>query len=554
MRRTLPLALAVLVGGGSLAADTGTAAKPAPAAPAKTTYKLAIGGEELGTEDAAVATTAEGRTLTSSVHLTLPGGQAALTQDLRLKPDGALISYVLDIDAPGQQITLKTTPTDDGVSVGIFSKGGDSALQTKPIALKAPYVLIDNNFASHLDLYTRTLGDLGPGGERSFSLLVPQVVQSIPAVVKRLADGTATLDGKPVATRGYRITVANLTEELVASASDGALLRVEVPLQRLTIVRAGVAFAPAPAEKSSAAPQKSGDSRETEVTVKGPAGELPAVLLVPKREKPVPGVVLLSGSGPNDRDETIGPNKPFRDIANGLADRGIATLRFDKRTHALKAKAKATLAAEYFEDATAAIKLLAATPGVDPERVFVLGHSEGAMLAPTIGGQNEGIRGLVLMAPGIRPIDAMIIDQLAFGAKLTGRSEDEIAEQTKTLKDQFAAIRDPKRADAPAVMGAPAAYWRELLAIDVTKTVKDSKLPILVLQGDEDIQVRKDLDFNALKSSVGDAGGRVAYQSFASLNHLFMRVDGRSSGAEYGIPGHVEPSVPNAIADWILAR
>src|SRR5262249_49610364 len=152
----------------------------------------------------------------------------------------------------------------------------DTATDTKAIALKAPYVLIDNNFASHLDLYTRSLGDLGPGGERSLSLLVPQVVQSIPAVVKRLADGTATLDGKPVATRAYRITVATLTEEIVASASDGALLRVEVPLQKLTIVRAGAAFAPAPAEKASAALQKSGDSRETDLVVKGPAGELPA--------------------------------------------------------------------------------------------------------------------------------------------------------------------------------------------------------------------------------------------------------------------------------------
>jgi hypothetical protein len=159
-----------------------------------------------------------------------------------------------------------------------------------------------------------------------------------------------------------------------------------------------------------------------------------------------------------------------------------------------------------------------------------------------------------MMAPGVRPIDAMIIDQMEFGAKQTGLDADAIAEQTATLKAKFAEIRDAEKTNTPPFMGASAAYWRELIALDVPKMVREAKMPILVLQGDEDIQVRKDADFGLLREQVGDTSGRVTFRSFAGLNHLFMKVEHVSTGAEYGIPGHVEPAVIAAIADWIALR
>jgi hypothetical protein len=103
-------------------------------------------------------------------------------------------------------------------------------------------------------------------------------------------------------------------------------------------------------------------------------------------------------------------------------------------------------------------------------------------------------------------------------------------------------------------MGASAAYWRELIALDVPELVRAAKLPILVLQGDEDVQVRKDADFELLRTRVGETGRRVSYRSFAGLNHLFMKVEHGSTGAEYGFPGHVDPAVTSAIADWIFLR
>lgn len=522
---------------------------PAPAL-SKVTYEILADGQPLGSEEVTFAAPAAGRALSGTVRIKLPGGgNGAMTQEARFAPGGALSSYRLDVDIPGQQVTISVTPAPDGFTAAVLPKGGTTPLETRAIPAKPPVVLADNSFASHLDLLTRALGDLGPGQERPYTFLVPQVLGAIPGTVKRLADGKGTLDGAPVDTRSYRVTVANVAEELTARASDGALLRIEVPMQKLVISRSGYATAPSTGAQAPAA-----DPRETLTTLKGPAGELPAVLLVPESKQPVAGVVFLSGSGPNDRDETIGPNKPFLEIARALGNRGIASLRFDKRTRALPDKAKPTLAAEYFEDAAAAIRMLAATRGVDPKRLFLLGHSEGAMLAPSIAAESGGVRGLLLLAPGARPLDATVVDQMENSARLAGRSEAEIAEQSRQLWDDFAVIRDASRTDAPALLGAPASYWREVLAVDVPESVRASKLPILILQGDKDCQIRKDLDFDVLRSRVGPMGGRVTYRSFPGLNHLFMPVEGVSTGAEYGVAGHVDAAVPAAIADWILAH
>jgi pimeloyl-ACP methyl ester carboxylesterase len=550
MHRSIASAAVILVAAAAVAAAEGT---PAPKGnvrtPVKTTYRTTVDGKPLGTEDMTLVTTEAGRAITGTAHLTLPNGTSGtLTQDLETKQDGTPVSYRLDVDFPGQQVTIKTTAGESGYAVALFAKGGADPLKTQDVPAKPPVVLLDNTIASHFDLLTRRLSDLGPDQERTYTFLVPQVGQALAGTVKRMADGKGTLEGKAISTRGYRVTIATVAMDIVASAVDGAMLEVDVPIQQLVITRQDFA-----AVKTSAT-AGSPDSRETATEVKGPAGGLPAVLLVPKAPAAVPAVVFLSGSGPNDRDETIGPNKPFLDIARGLGDRGIATLRFDKRTHAQKDKAKATLAAEYYEDAAAAILALGSAPGIDPKRLFVLGHSEGAMVAPKVARDAGGVRGVVLMAPAVRPIDAVIIDQTEFGAKLLGQSADDLAEQTKNLRDEFAKVKDPASPDGPSVLGAPRSYWREVLALDVVKSVQDAKVPMLVLQGDKDIQVRKDLDFDALRSAVGEDGGRVSYTSFPDLNHLFIRVEGRSSGAEYGIPGRVDPAVVSRIADWILAH
>jgi alpha-beta hydrolase superfamily lysophospholipase len=516
------------------------------------TYDLEVRGESLGHEDAVRTPGEGGATLTSTVSLKFPGaGNGILKQDARFAKDGRPLAYTLDIDAPGQQYVIKGVPAEGGFALSITAKGNATPLKSEQVAASGDVFLLDNNLASHLDVLTRSLGGLAAGATKAITAIVPQVLQAIPGTIERLPDGTARLNGATVATCNYALTIANVREELIAAASDGALLQVTVPLQRFRLSRAG--YAPAADEAAA----KAADPRETAAAVKSPAGPLPAALVVPRSESLVPGVVFLSGSGPNDKDETIGPNKPFRDLAYGLADRGIASLRMDKRTAVTKDPATlglVSLATEYYDDAATALALLRATPGVDPKRVFLLGHSEGAMVAPKIAAADKTVRGAILMAPAVRPVDEVIIDQHAQGAKEMGRPDDEIAEQTQVLKSTFAALRDPKRRDAPPFMGAPATYWRELLAVDVAGGVAALKIPVLVLQGDKDFQVRKDLDFDRLKAKAGTAGGRISYRSFPQLNHLFIAVEKESTGAEYALEGHVDAAVIKTAADWILAH
>ena len=133
--------------------------------------------------------------------------------------------------------------------------------------------------------------------------------------------------------------------------------------------------------------------------------------------------MLVHGSGPNDRDETLGPNKPFRDLAWGLADRGIAVLRYDKRTSVYGGKMAGnknlTVREETIDDALLAVKLLRGRPDIDPKRIFILGHSLGGMVAPRIGADDPSLAGLIILAGATRPLPDVAREQLEYIASLS---------------------------------------------------------------------------------------------------------------------------------------
>ena len=172
--------------------------------------------------------------------------------------------------------------------------------------------------------------------------------------------------------------------------------------------------------------------------------ELPGTLTIPKGEGHHPAVILVHGSGPNDRDETIGPNKPFRDIAWGLASRGIVVLRYDKRTkvHAQKfltggATLKPiTVREETMDDAGYALDWLRERREVDARRIFLLGHSLGAMLAPRIASDRPGFAGLILLAGGTRPLEQIIVEQIEYIAKTDGAVSEQERQQIESTRKQ----------------------------------------------------------------------------------------------------------------------
>jgi dienelactone hydrolase len=288
-----------------------------------------------------------------------------------------------------------------------------------------------------------------------------------------------------------------------------------------------------------------------------PGWELPATLSMPKGDGPFPAVVLVHGSGPLDRDESVGPNKPFRDLAGGLASRGIAVLRYEKRTREHGAKMMSagptTVKEEVLDDALAAVKFLRREKGVDAGRVYILGHSLGAMMAPKLATLDPKIFGLVIMAGATRPIEDLILEQMTYLAKLSGEPDAVVLERLSKLKDQVAKVKDPKLSpDTPAdqmPLGQPAAYWLSFRGYDPAKVAADLNTPILVLQGDRDYQVTL-ADYELWEKALSGRS-HATLKRYANLNHLFMEGEGKGTPAEYQKAGHVAKTVVEDIAGWM---
>lgn len=301
--------------------------------------------------------------------------------------------------------------------------------------------------------------------------------------------------------------------------------------------------------------------KETELVVDAGDWPLPATLSTPSTGGPFPVVVLVHGSGPNDQDETVFANKPFRDLAWGLASRGVAVLRYVKRTKAFPTRATSggaiTLKEETVDDAVAAVALLKKTEGIDAKRIFVLGHSLGGMAIPRIAAADATIRGLIVLAGTTRPFEDVLLDQMTY--ILSNERSMPQAKKDETLgriKTQVALVKDAKLSantspkDLP--LAIPAEYWLDLRAYKPAEAARQLKQPMLVLQGERDYQVTMD-DFNGWKTALGDRKN-VVFKTYPKLNHLFMAGEGKIMPSEYLRPGRVAESVIEDIATWVKAQ
>jgi dienelactone hydrolase len=317
-------------------------------------------------------------------------------------------------------------------------------------------------------------------------------------------------------------------------------------------------FTPASSAPAAAAPEfrappyaNPSKFKESDVKFGTEPWVLPGTLSMPVGKGPFPAVVLVHGSGPQDRDETVGGTKVFRDLAWGLASRGIAVLRYDKRTRVHGDKvgsAPATVKDEFIDDAVAAVNLLRSTKGVDPQRIVVLGHSQGGSLVPRIAAADGKLAGVISLAGSTRPIQDLIDDQLDYLVANGAVREEDVA----SLREDARKIRalDPARTPpAERIMGAPPEYWLDLRAYDPVATAVRNATPILILQGGRDYQVTaKDLD--RWKKAL-EGAPYAKFQTFPKASHLFVFGEGPSLPAEYQKTANVAGEVVDAIAKWV---
>ncbi len=298
----------------------------------------------------------------------------------------------------------------------------------------------------------------------------------------------------------------------------------------------------------------------TELALPVPSlGELPGTLTVPRGEGPFPAVVLLQGSGPSDRDESIGNLKPFRDIAAGLAKAGIAVYRFDKRTYVFGAETAAdkgfTLVDECIEDAVNAVQLLAGQKGIDPDRIFVLGHSLGGNAIPAVARElkkkTEKACGFIMMAASPRPLDVLMREQYEFLYSLLPEVSAEQQAEKDALFSELDRLKSPDALGGEdRVAGVYSAYWKWLAEYDILRAAEETAEPVLLLQGEEDYQVTM-TDFEIWKKRFGKKGNWKLI-SYPGLTHVFTKGVKTEGSAVYARTDQMDEQVIGDIAEFIL--
>lgn len=319
------------------------------------------------------------------------------------------------------------------------------------------------------------------------------------------------------------------------------------------------------------------DAKETtefeEVKIQiGEEYPLDGMLTIPKDIVNPPVVILIQGSGSTDMDETIGEvgNKPFRDIAYGLAEKGIATIRYNKRYYQYPETATddITIQDEVTNDVNFAISYATSNEYFECDGVYILGHSLGGMLAPFISQENKEVIGMISLAGSPRKLEDIILDQNLMRMSENMKAKETLSEETqnneiqnedyyvsaiKMVQDEIDKVKKVKRSDNSYILGIGSKYWYSLAQIDTPSIVKSLSIPMLFLQGDADFQVFVDSDYKEWQSIL-EGNNNATYMLFPNLNHLFMTTNGLTDESEYNINGNVSSEVIDNMADWIKSQ
>ncbi len=418
-------------------------------------------------------------------------------------------------------------------------------------SLDATHARLAEDFLDHLDAgrYEQALAMTTPQmrdglGNGKLGATWSALPAQLGVRVSRSAVRGETVDGRPIVVTTLQFSLLALDARIVFDADHA--------ISGFWIVPAMAPTATTPIATVNPLWQ------EVDHAVNAARGNLQGTLTIPNGDGPFPTVVLVHGSGPQDRDSTIGPNKPFADIAHGLADRGIAVLRYEKRTKSYPQQFAGndfTIDDETVDDALAAVESLRGDDRVEPDRIIVAGHSLGALVAPRIGARDPRIAGLVLLAAPALPLEDTIVRQMRYIAAQQSPSDPAMEQSIAKLEKQRETIKQ-LREDAlpvePLMLNLPARYWLGLNTYDPVTTAATIGQPLLILQGGRDYQVTESDDF-ALWRNAFKEDKRATFKLYPTLGHTFMTVGERPAPKDYLVAGHVDAGVVADIAGWVNA-
>ena len=306
-------------------------------------------------------------------------------------------------------------------------------------------------------------------------------------------------------------------------------------------------------------------NREPIILGKNTRFPLKGILTLPDGDGSFPAVVFVHGSGSSNMDEKVGRLTPFRDLAEGLAKHGIASVRYDKRSFAhglkmvLEKKHPITVWEETIEDALLAARLLRADSRIDPKRVFLLGHSMGAMLAPRIECSGGDFAGLILLAGTPRRLEEVLLEQTEEAvAGMKGLARKIGQKQLTQLRMTFAGLYDLTDQEAKRKKvgnGTTLYYFKEMGQPTVADWLASTRKPMLIMQGEKDVQVKAAVDFALYRQILGDRDN-VTFRLYPGLNHAFVPAVSDSiadAKKEFAAERHIGSDVIADLAGWIAS-
>ena len=279
-------------------------------------------------------------------------------------------------------------------------------------------------------------------------------------------------------------------------------------------------------------------------------------------EGPVPAVVMVHGSGSSNMDEKVMKLTPFRDLAEGLAKHGIASVRYDKRSFAHGRKMLRqciTVKEETIDDAVLAVNMLKSDFRIDKERIFILGHSMGAMLAPRIDSEGGDVKGLIMMAGTPYRLEDIVVRQLrqAGGSKSIMKWIVRIEDRVFSEKfDGLYQMSDEEAKQKKFAGGTTLYYFREMGQKTAADYLLENEKPVLIMQGGKDFQVLADDDFLKFRELLAERRNTF-FRLYPKLNHLFVDAiydDILKASKEYSTERHIGEEVIEDIADFIKTQ
>ena len=512
-------------------------------------YTVFQQGVPLGSEQVSVNRATDGWTITSSARMGAPLNIIARLIQVKYSPDWKPLELNVEATIQGQTLTNRVTVS--GTSATVEAVRANAAPTTSTIAIPGDALFLPSPFWGPFEALAQRLRTAAPG---STLAAIAGTAGAAQIQVGESSDETIQAPGRVIRARATRVRLAAQGAALdidVVGDESGHLLRISIPAQNLEVVREDAASVAARRVLISRAGDES-----VRITANG--FTLAGTLSKPDTGgRPAPAVVLVGGSGPTDRDETVFGIPIFGQLANALADAGFLVVRYDKRGVGQSGgRTEAATLDDFTDDLRAVLKFVADRKDVDKKRIALVGHSEGGSVAMLAASKDKNVAALALVAAIGETGAALNMYQVEHAIDLAKRPEAE-KQQTLALqkKIQTAVLTGSGWEGIPPALKqqADTPWFQSFLAFDPAKVMPSINQPVLIVQGSLDTQVPPDnADKLAAMANARKRAGPAAIVRVPGINHLLVPATTGEADEYARLPDkHISAAVPQAIAAWL---